>query len=252
MTGSSTAAGRNPGWQRRALMVSGALLACCVSVSACGILTAAKRISTAVHDISGGNAALNAWEKQVKSGEGQKYSVTYETTGKGGGTITFASDPPHDFAYTSGASDGNSATDFVEIGSTSYDCTQPSGGKWGCEKLSGALGSASEAGLFDLYTGAYWLTFLKYYEAAAALEGVTIKNTTMNVNSFPLSCVVIDNSKDENNGGTFCVVTATGVLGYIHNNSSPTSDFEIKTYTSSPASSLFQVPAGATVSTVPT
>jgi len=41
--------------------------------------------------------------------------------------------------------------------------------------------------MYALYSGAYWIDFLKLYSAAAALQGVTIHSTSMSVNGFASS-----------------------------------------------------------------
>jgi hypothetical protein len=243
-----TGSGRAKGWQRAALL-SGTLVMCGMSASACSAIGAIKKVSTAVHDISGGNKAVSAWEAQVAKGDTAKYQVSYETTGPGGSTVTYASDPPSSFALDVPGSNGSGTFDYIQNGATGYYCSQTSG-KWTCIKEATSGSSNTYSSLFEIYQGSYWLGFLKYYEAAAALEGVTVKNTTMSKNGFNLSCIVIENSKAQTNGGTFCYVTSTGVLGYTHSNGS-NSSFEIKSYSSSPSSSLFQLPSGATITTLP-
>jgi hypothetical protein len=46
-------------------------------------------------------------------------------------------------------------------------------------------------------------------------------------------------------------VTSEGILGYV-SVSAKSADFEIKSYSASPPASLFALPAGATVTTLPT
>jgi len=63
------------------------------------------------------------------------------------------------------------------------------------------------------------------------------------VNGFSMHCVDLF-AKGEG-ASTFCT-TAQDVLGYVRVGAQSTS-FEIKSYTSSPPASAFQLPAGATV-----
>jgi hypothetical protein len=69
------------------------------------------------------------------------------------------------------------------------------------------------------------------------------------VNGFPLSCVVVNGGKQNPGTSTWCE-TSTGILAYVQAASNGTA-FELKSYTTSPTSSLFALPAGATVSTIP-
>jgi hypothetical protein len=280
--------------------------------------SAVSKITTAVHDLTTGNAALNALTSKIKAGESLTYDATYETTGSSPSTIEIAAQPPSDFAYISPASNGSGASEIIESSAGSFSCTQnatasntayvqaastgtgttgtgttgkpgtgatgatgtgttgttgatgstgtkatgatgSSGtsapGQWNCVKFSAADG-ASYADLFQAYTGAYVLDALQAYSGVAALVGVTIKSSTMTVNGFALSCIVVSSSSGStgstgnNSGGTWCV-TQQGLLGYV-SDSGDSSAFEIKSYSASPPASLFQAPAGATITTVPT
>ena len=104
--------------------------------------------------------------------------------------------------------------------------------------------------MYALYSGAYWIDFLKIYSAAAALQGVTIHSTTMSVNGFALQCAVVTNRATPTTTSKWCV-TYQGILGYV-SVSAKSADFEIKSYSSSPPASLFQPPSGATITTIPT
>ena len=82
----------------------------------------------------------------------------------------------------------------------------------------------------------------------AGLAGDKVSSSTMTVNGFAMQCV------DLVAGGvagtsTICS-TAQGVLGYVKVASNPTS-FEIQSYSTTPSPSLFELPAGATVTTSP-
>jgi hypothetical protein len=69
------------------------------------------------------------------------------------------------------------------------------------------------------------------------------------VNGFPVQCV--DFVAPGIAGTSTICTTAQGILGYVKVAGDATS-FEIKSYSSSPATSLFEPPAGATITAVTT
>ncbi len=71
----------------------------------------------------------------------------------------------------------------------------------------------------------------------------------MTVNGFTMSCVDLVASGVA--GTSSICTTSQNVLGYVKVAQDSTS-FEITNYSGSPASSLFQLPPGATVTTVTT
>jgi hypothetical protein len=105
--------------------------------------------------------------------------------------------------------------------------------------------------MYALYSGSYWIDFLKIYSVAAALHGVTITSSTMSVNGFSLQCAVVVSGTKPNQTTSKVCVTSEGILGYV-SVSAKSADFEIKSYSASPPASLFALPAGATVTTLPT
>ena len=131
-----------------------------------------------------------------------------------------------------------------------YACTPPtsSSGSWQCEKLSGANETA-ENKIFDLYTPAHWKTFLSDFALAAGFAGDKVSSSNMSVNGFSMSCVDLV-APGVPGTSTICT-TSQGILGYVKVASESTS-FELKSYSSSPSSSLFQLPPGAKVTVPPT
>ena len=129
-----------------------------------------------------------------------------------------------------------------------YSCSPgASGGPASCQKL-GTAGATAENQIFDIYTPAHWVSFLKGLSVVAGLAGDKVSSSTMTVNGFPMQCV------DLVAGGvagtsTICS-TAQGILGYVKVASNPTS-FEIQSYSTTPSASLFELPPGATVTTSP-
>jgi len=71
----------------------------------------------------------------------------------------------------------------------------------------------------------------------------------MTVNGFTMSCV--DFIASGVAGTSTICTTAQGILGYVKV-ASDTTSFEITSYSTSPPASLFELPPGATVTTVPT
>ena len=128
---------------------------------------------------------------------------------------------------------------------------QPAAGSsapWSCQKLDPAT-AATENKIFDFYTPAHWITFLKDFSLAAGLAGDKVTSSTMTVNGFPMQCV--DFVAPGIPGTSTICTTAQGILGYVKVAGDATS-FEIKSYSSSPAASLFEPPAGATITAVTT
>ena len=101
----------------------------------------------------------------------------------------------------------------------------------------------------DIYTPSHWIGFLKDFSLAAGLIGDKVTSSSMTVNGFALSCVDFETSGVPGTS-TICT-TSQGILGYVKIASDSTS-FEIQSFSSSPSASLFELPPGATVTTVTT
>jgi hypothetical protein len=135
-----------------------------------------------------------------------------------------------------------------------FSCTLPSSSASGpsavasCEKL-GPVDAASENKIFDFYTPAHWVSFLKDFSLAAGFAGDKVTSSTMTVNGFAMSCVDFQASGVP--GISTICTTAQGILGYVKVASDAT-NFEIKAYSASPQTSLFELPPGAKVTTVAT
>ena len=72
----------------------------------------------------------------------------------------------------------------------------------------------------------------------------------MSLNGFDMNCVDLVRQGREPGTSTICT-TSQGILGYVKVAADSTS-FQITNYSSSPSSSLFQLPPGATVTTATT
>ena len=91
--------------------------------------------------------------------------------------------------------------------------------------------------------------FLRDFALAAGFAGDKISSSTTTVNGFAMRCVDFV-AKGASGQSRICTTTAH-LLGYV-NVASEGTGFEITSYTSSPASSLFDLPAGAKVTATKT
>ena len=133
-----------------------------------------------------------------------------------------------------------------------FACTQAPGTgsspRWNCQRLA-APDAASENKIFDLYTPTHWVTFLRDFSLAAGIAGDKVTSSTMTLNGFAMNCVDFQ-AAGVPGTSTICT-TSQGILGYVKVASDSTS-FEIQAFSTSPAASLFELPPGASVTTVTT
>ena len=209
-----------------------------------------------MHDIRGNDAAIDSFNTTLQSAAATPFEATYVTTGSAPATIVYAVQPPRGVAFDDTPSGGTGDTTPVHIvvnSSGEFSCTQPSvtgsgsGAQWTCQKL-GTADAATENKIFDFYTPAHWVSFLKDFSLAAGIAGDKVTTSNMAVNGFSMNCV--DFVAPGVAGTSTICTTAQGILGYVRVASSATS-FEIKSYSASPPSSLFQLPPGAKVVTTP-
>jgi hypothetical protein len=214
------------------------ILAGTVGLSGCAAVKEANNIR---NDVDSNKATISAFTTQVKAGEAKPFKATYITTGSSPARIVYAVKPPTGLAF----SDTPSGTTKTKVNlfvnsSGEYACSQLQ-----CQKLN-PVKAATENKIFDFYTPAHWITFLKDFSLAAGFAGDKVTSSTMTVNGFAMNCV---NFRATGIPGrsTICS-TAQGILGYVKVAGDKTR-FEIKSYTASPPASLFQLPRGATVTT---
>ena len=231
---------------RRAILVAVVVVTSVLGLTGCSkVINAIKTVHNVLHQ----GATISALSNKLKVADNKPYEVSYVTTGSNPVVTEYAASPPHDFAFGTTISD--KILDVVSNPTGEFACSRSTDvtGTWSCLKLQSADIETYKA-MYALYSGAYWIDFLKLYSAAAALQGITIHSTSMSVNGFALSCVVITGNKKNPTNSKWCV-TSQGVLGYV-SVSAKSADFEIKSYSASPAASLFQTPVGATITTSPT
>jgi hypothetical protein len=223
------------------LALSGLCLASC---------TIAKEVSKVAHTVEGNKSTIDAFTNKVKSGESASFEATYLTTGTSPATIVYAVRQPGELLFKdtpSGSVSNSNTFDIIVNASGEYVCSPPSGAKpTTCEKLSAASAS-TENSILDFYTPSHWVTFLNDFSIAAGFAGDKVSSSSMSVGGFNMRCVDLV-APGVPGTSTICT-TAQGILGYVKVAADSTS-FEIKSYSSTPAASLFELPPGAKV-TVP-
>ena len=209
-----------------------------------------------MHDIRGNDATIDSFNTKLQSAAATPVAAPYVTTGSAPATIVYAVQPPTGVAFDDTPSGGTGDTTPVHIvvnSSGEFSCTQPSvtrggsGAQWTCQKL-GTADAATENKIFDFYTPAHWVSFLREFALAAGLAGDKVSSSTMTVNGFAMTCVDLV-APGVAGTSTICT-TAQGILGYVNVAADPVS-FEIEKFSTSPASSLFALPPGATLTTTP-
>jgi hypothetical protein len=222
-----------------------------VGLTGCSVVKTVDKIK---NDVEGNKATIDAFTGKIQSGESTTFEATYTTTGSAPATIVYAVQPPKGLAFTDypSSTTGGSApsADIVVNSSGEYSCSPPSGSRstWTCQKLE-AVSAAEENKVFDFYTPSHWVGFLRDFSLAAGVAGDKVTSSTMTVNGFAMQCV--DFVAPGVSGTSTICTTAQGILGYVKVASDSTS-FEIKSYSASPPASLFELPPGATVTTVTT
>jgi hypothetical protein len=239
----------------------GGVGAVAVSLLALGTLFTGCSIISAVHKaaktIEGNKTTIDGFTSKIQSGPTKPFEVTYVTTGSSPATIVYAVDPPSgvtfkDTTTTTGTTSTGSvgSVDIIVNSSGEYVCSPPAtaGSPTTCEKL-GKASAAQENQIFGFYTPSHWITFLKDFSLAAGFAGDKVTSSVLTVNGFAMSCV--DFVATGVPGTSTICTTSEGILGYVKVASDSTS-FEIKSYSSSPDPSLFELPPGAKVTTVTT
>lgn len=225
-------------------------------LTGCGVVRAVKNVAASVES---NKATIEQFTSSMKSSEATPFETTYVTTGSSPATIVYAVQPPKALAFTDtatgGSGDGVSNLDIVVNSAGEYACTPPGSsgsgsgsGSWSCQKLPKQK-AAVQNKIFDFYTPAHWVTFLRDFALAAGFAGDKISSSSMTVNGFSMHCV--DFVAAGVPGKSTICTTAQGILGYVKVASESTS-FQIKSYTTSPSASLFRLPAGAKITTVKT
>jgi hypothetical protein len=239
--------GRRAGGVAAAALVLGAF-----GLTGCVVVKAVKKVE---QDVRSNKSTIDAFTTKIQSGEATAFEATYMTTGGSPATIVYAVQPPKGLAFTdtpsgAGGGSGTGGIDVIVNASGEYSCSPPNSSSTGptCQKL-GAADATTENKLFALYTPAHWVGFLRDFSLVAGIAGDKVTSSTMTVNGFSMQCV--DFVASGIPGTSTICTTAQGILGYVKVASNATS-FEIKSYSESPPASLFVLPPGATITTIPT
>jgi hypothetical protein len=222
-----------------ALVAVGALAAGCSVVS---------KVKLDVHRVEANKSTVDSFTQNLQSSKDTPFEATYMTTGISPATIVYAVDPSSGGLAFHETQTGSSASNvqIVVNSSGEYTCNQSgAAGAWSCQKL-GQADAASENKIFGVYTPSHWISFLKGVSLVAGLSGDKVTTSTMSLNGFDMNCVDLV-AKGVAGTSTICS-TSQGILGYVSVASDSTT-FEITSYSSSPAPSLFQLPPGATITT---
>ncbi len=219
-----------------------------VLASGCSVV---NKVKQAVHNVEGNRATIDSFNQSLQSNTSAPFEATYTTTGSAPATVVYAVDPSSGGLTFHETQTGANASNLQVIVNSSgeYACNQSgSAGTWSCQKLEKA-DAATENKIFDFYTPSHWISFLKGVSLVAGLAGDKVTSSTMSLNGFDMSCVDLV-AHGVPGTSTICS-TSQGILGYVKVASDSTS-FQITNYSSSPSASLFQLPPGATVTTVTT
>ena len=217
------------------------------ALTGCSVVKAVKNVAQRVE---GNKSTIDAFTNKMTSGAASAFEATYTTTGSSPTTVLYAVQPPTGLAFQETPSGSSTTSVNVVVNSSGeYTCTPPGGSSsgWSCQKL-GTADAATQNKIFDFYTPSHWTAFLKDFSLAAGFAGDKVTQSTMPVNGFNLQCVDF-NAPGVPGTSTICT-TAQGILGYVKVATDSTS-FEIKSYSSSPSASLFELPPGAKVTTPP-
>jgi hypothetical protein len=210
-----------------------------------------NKVKQDVHTVEGNKATINSFTQNLQSTTTTPFEATYTTTGSSPATIVYAVDPSKGGLAFHETQTGSNASNIQVIVNSSgeYVCNQSgSSGAWSCQKLSRA-DAATQNKIFDVYTPSHWIGFLKGVSLVAGLAGDKVTTSTKSLNGFDMHCVDLV-AKGVSGTSTICSTTQ-GILGYVSVASDSTS-FQITNYSSSPSASLFQLPPGATLTTLTT
>ena len=226
------------------------LVVLAVGALAAGCSTVGK-IKQAVHTVEGNKATIDSFSQNLQSTKDSPFEATYMTTGSAPATVVYAVDPASGGLAFHETQTGSTASNVQVIVNSSgeYLCNQSgSAGTWSCQKLSKA-DAATQNKIFDIYTPSHWVSFLQGVSLVAGLASDKVTTSTKSLNGFDMNCVDLV-AKGISGTSTICT-TSQGILGYVSVASDSTS-FQITDFSSSPAASLFQLPPGATVTTLTT
>jgi len=251
------------GWLLAVPLVAAGLLA-----SGCGgsssssttTTTSASGAGSTTPTTGGTGGTSGAGQLQSLSGSIQKaknatFQAVYTSTSSGGGTqtITLAQAPPKQLFSTTDSS--GSVSSIVNTGTGTYSCDTSSGSTPTCTSMAGMGGAGALSAVIGVYNGTTALSVINGWQSieAAHLAGVSLSFTNTTIAGQPVRCA---DWKYQGSAATYCV-TDGGVLAKVQSSggsgsSGGGSSFELTSFTTSPPAGTFDLPAGATVVTIPT
>jgi hypothetical protein len=225
----------------------GIVALCAVSVTSC---SAISKIKSTVHDIRGNKATIDSFNSKLQSGP-TTFEATYATTGSNPATIVYAAQAssPKAVSFSDTPTGGTGDTTPVHLisnASGEYACSSSGASSaTTCDKL-GTEDASNQNQILDFYTPSHWVGFLRDFSLAAGFAGDKVTTSSMTVNGFAMTCVDF-RAAGVPGTSTICS-TSQGILGYVKV-ATDTTSFEIQKFSTSPPSSLFELPPGAKVTT---
>ena len=236
------------------LVAAGLLMAGCGGSSSTST-TATTSATSSTPTTSGGSAnQLQNFGGTIKAAKNATFKAVYTSTSSSGGTetITLEQAPPKQ-AFTTTDSSGTVST-LLNTGTATYACTTDPGSTPNCTSMSSAGGAGALSSLVSVYNGSTALAAIEGWQTivAAHVAGVSLKFTNTTIAGQAVRCA---NWSYQGSSATYCV-TDKGVLAKVastdSSGSSGSSGFELTSFTTSPPASDFELPANATVVTIPT
>lgn len=204
--------------------------------------------SSTSSSVASGGGGASAIQQALQSGENATFDAHYSITGSSSGTTTyeFAQDGSK-FAATYNSNNGTS--EVISNGTNIDVCKLGSPAQ--CVGYPIAEASAFEAA-FSFYTGKFWYQAVTGLQAYNGVAGFHETTSTMSQGGETLQCVTWSGGTGSTATGEVCV-TPQGALGYVKATSSGStvSTLTLTSYSTSVSASQFNIPAGATVQTLP-
>ncbi|HEX3334160.1 MAG TPA: hypothetical protein VHS57_07450 [Acidimicrobiales bacterium] len=193
------------------------------------------------------SSQIKSLENELTKTNHLTYEATY--TAVNGGqreTVTIAQAPPKSYFNASTGS-------VINNGKTTYFCSQKSSG--GGEQCITENGTSPLLGLEDLFSPTAAVAALTEAKQGlvsrtiARALGVNVSTSSGNYGGQSATCISV--SARGKGAGKYCI-TNKGILAYATtSNNAGSNYFELTKFSSSPSSSLFSTPAGATTVTIP-
>jgi len=243
--------GVDSGWRRvaigAAVGLAGVAGAACSSSSKSASSTAKTTVVSASASASagGGEAGqLRSLRSAVQSAKNATFKVTYTTTGGSAGsspTVTLEQKPPKSL-FSSGGSV------VINNGTATYYCSGSSGQQT-CITSTGTAPNPLASAL-QIYSGVATVALFQQWESqlSAKLAGLSVTFSDQTFAGQASKCV---NWAYQGQSAKYCV-TNSGILAFAGGaRTSGAGSFELSEYSTNVPDGDFNLPAGATVETIP-